>query len=94
MRLRLKTFNIEIGLVKAVEQYEGVGASVVETLGHMGHGTEEWGQLDGNWNLQAGLYLAHEFAIAVLDSLAAFVWVGCGPNRKCETVTDPAFFES
>jgi hypothetical protein len=62
-------------LVKAVEQYKGVGASVVETLGHMGHGTEEWGQLDGNWNLQAGLYLAHEFAIAVLDGVAAFVWV-------------------
>src|ERR1700674_5595196 len=76
MRRGLEILNIEIGLVKAVEQHEGVGTSVIETPGHVDHGAEEWGQLDGNWNLQAGLHLMHKFAIAVLDGVAAFVRVG------------------
>lgn len=50
MRSGLKILNIEIGLVETVEQHEGVGTSIVETPGHVGHGTEEWGQLDGDWD--------------------------------------------
>jgi len=76
MRRGLEIFNVEIGLVKAVEQHEGVGTSIVETPGHVDHRAEEWRQFDSNRNLQAGSYLVHEFAIAVLDGIAAFVRVG------------------
>src|SRR5215813_13855092 len=76
MWLGLETLNIKIGLVKAIEQHEGIGTSAVEPLAYVDHGAEEWRQLDGDWNLQTSFYLLHEFAIAVFDGVAAFVRVG------------------
>src|SRR5437762_9743667 len=76
MRRGLKIFNIEIGLVEAVKQHEGVGASVVETLGHVGHRTKEWGQLNGDRDFQADFYLVHEFAITVLNVITTFARIG------------------
>src|SRR5712691_7565193 len=76
MRSGLEIFNIEIGLVKTVEQHEGIGTSVIETSGYVDHRAEEWRQLDGDWNLQAGFYLLHKFAISVLNGVTAFVRVG------------------
>src|SRR5215469_7694403 len=76
MRFGLETFNIKVGLVKAVEEYKGVSTSAVEPLGHVDHGAEEWRQFDGNGNPQAGFYLPHELAITILNFAAAFMRVG------------------
>ena len=66
-RIDLELLDVDVGLVKAVEQDQPVGAGLVELTGEMGEGGEERRQLDGDRDRDAALHLAHDVDGLALD---------------------------
>ena len=68
-------FQVEIGLIEAVEEHQRVGARGVQAAGHVAHGTEVGPQLDGDGNLDAGFDFLHQVAVDLFDGGAGGIEV-------------------
>ena len=51
---QFERFEIDIGLVEAIEQHQAVGAGLIEALGHVREVAEERAQLDGDRDVDGG----------------------------------------
>ena len=63
-------FEIEVGLVKTVEDHDGIRARLVEAADHVGDRAEVRPDLDRERDAQLRTNLAHDVAVALLDDRA------------------------
>ena len=68
--LEFQFFQIDIGLVEAIEQHQAVGAGLVQPLRHVRHVAEEWAELDRDRNRHRRLHRLQDVEIGLFDVAA------------------------
>jgi len=70
-----QVFQVDVGLVEAVKQHQGISAGGIEFPRHVGEGAEGVAELDGHGDLHAAFHLLDEIAILALDLLGGGVGI-------------------
>ena len=65
--VEFERFEIDIGLIEAVEENEAVGSGGVDALGHVGEVAEERAELDGDGNVDGGFDGFDDVDVVLLD---------------------------
>ena len=63
-------FQIEIGLVEAVEQHQAVCAGIDKAAGEIGQGSDEWAELDRQRNADRRLDFCDQVHLVVFEFLS------------------------
>ena len=72
----LKFFDINIRLVKAVEEHQSIDAQIIQLMGKIGQRAVVGGELDGDGNADGLGHSANHFEGAFFELIAGFLRIG------------------
>ena len=75
-RHHFQRFDIQVGLVEAVEQHQAVGAGFDQACGKVGQGGEERAELDRQGDVDLLAHIRHQVDVGLFQLLAGQVRVG------------------
>jgi hypothetical protein len=67
IRPNFEFIEVDVRLVKAIEQNQAINASEIQLLGHIGHATEKGAQLNGNRKRNRNFYATENIKIGLLQ---------------------------
>ena len=83
IRTDFQFFQINIGLVEAIEENQRVCAGFVQTMGHVRQVAEERAELDRHWNRDRGLHRPQNIEIGFFNVCRGLASDRSGCSRYC-----------
>ena len=75
-RFDFQILDVNIGLVEAVEQHQGIGPGFIQTLRHISHGTEERAEFERNGNADSRFDCFQNIDVTLFQFVAGRIQIG------------------